>query len=87
MNKSSETQLETREFEARTRFIKYQASSELFRDFFDLGFTSFQALKSIAKQYYPDIDVKVLKQMWQMRMVDHDVKLKLQNVYEKLKSE
>lgn len=87
MNKSSDVQLETREFEARKRFIKYQASSELFTDFFDLGFTSFQALKSIVKQYYPDIDVKVLKQMWQMRMVDHEVKLKLQNVYEKLKAE
>lgn len=87
MNESDSEILETRETSSIERFHKYKSSSELFVEFHKKGFTTFPALKVIVKQYYPDVDIAVLKRMWQMQQVDENVKLILEDVYEKLRSE
>lgn len=76
-----------RENEAKKRFKTYHECSSLLRSFFDKGFKSYPALKGIVQHYYPDVDVKKLKLIWNLSSIDFDTKIKLENVFEKLSQE
>jgi hypothetical protein len=76
-----------RDFKTERRILATQKSSNIIRLFFDKGFKSFDALKSITQNYYPEISEKRLWDFWHFRIVDEDIAMSLEDVFEKLKSE
>ena len=81
------TNLKQRDIKTLKRIEAAQKSSKLLRCFFDKGFKSFDALKAIVLNYYPDINETRLWDFWHFRVVDEDIAGALEMVYEKLKSE
>jgi hypothetical protein len=76
-----------RENETKNRFKAYQECSSLLKGFFDKGFKSYPALKAIVQHYHPEVDIKKLKLLWNLNSIDFDTKVKLEDVFEKLKQE
>jgi hypothetical protein len=76
-----------RENETINRFDTYYKCSKILRDFFYMGFKSFDALKSIMQFYYPDIDLVKLKRFWNCQLMDKTIVDQIINVFEKLKNE
>jgi len=76
-----------REIETKNRFKTYHECSALLAGFFDKGFKSYPALKAIVLHYHPEVDVNKIKLIWNLNSIDFDTKLKLEDVFEKLKSE
>lgn len=76
-----------REIETKNRFKTYHECTELLAGFFEKGFKSYPALKAIVQHYHPDVDVKKIKLIWNLYSIDAATKLKLEDVFEKLKSE
>lgn len=79
--------LTIRENETINRFETFYKCSEILREFFCMGFKSFDALKSIMQFHYPDIDLVKLKRFWNCQLMDKDIVEKVVTVFEKLKSE
>jgi len=50
-----------------------------------MGFKSFDALKAIMQFHYPDIDLIKLKRFWNCQLMDRDIVLKVETVFEKMK--
>jgi hypothetical protein len=63
------------------------ASANVLKQFFEKGFKTFDALKSIVLHYYPDISEVRLYDFWYFRIVDNEICESLENVFDKLKSE
>lgn len=79
--------LKQREVKSLNRFKSVQRSVEILRSFFDKGFTSYEALKAIVKNYYPELDENKLYDLWHIRTFDEELVGVLENVFEKLKAE
>lgn len=79
--------LSIRESETINRFKVYDECSEILIDFFNMGFRSFLALKSIMLYYHPDVDEVKLKRFWNCVAMDKEIVSKVKDVLEKLKSE
>jgi hypothetical protein len=62
-------------------------SAEILKSFFEKGFKSFEALKSIVINYYPEISESRLWNVWHFRQVDESIYDILENVFERLKAE
>lgn len=89
INKGTKTipKLTIRETETINRFETYNKCSEILREFFVMGFKSFNALQAIMIFHYPEIDVLKLKRFWNCQLMDKDIVLKVSAVFEKLKNE
>lgn len=79
--------LKQREVKSLNRFKSVQRSIIILRNFFDKGFTSYEALKAIVKNYYPELDENKLYDLWHIRTFDEELVGVLENVFEKLKAE
>lgn len=79
--------LKQRDLKTIKRITATQKSSNILRSFFDKGFKSFDALKAIVLNYYPEISESRLWDFWHFRIVDEDIAESLEDVFEKLKSE
>ena len=79
--------LKQRDFKTLRRIETAQKSSNVLRGFFDKGFKSFDALKAIVLNYYPEISESRLWDFWHFRIVDETISDCLIDVFEKLKSE
>lgn len=79
--------LKQRDFKTLKRIEAAQKSSNVLRGFFDAGFKSFDALKSIVLNYHPDMSEARLWDFWHFRIVDEAISNSLIDVFEKLKSE
>ena len=77
--------LTIREKETINRFETFHACSAILREFFGMGFKSFDALKAIMIFYYPDIDLVRLKRFWNCQLMDKEIIEKVKIVFEKLK--
>ena len=86
-NKDTKTKskLTIRETETINRFKTFNKCSEILCEFFAMGFKSFDALKAIMQFHYPDIDLIKLKRFWNCQLMDRDIVLKVETVYEKMK--
>ncbi|MNG09273.1 hypothetical protein D3C84_926870 [compost metagenome] len=76
-----------RDFKTLKRIETVQSSSNVLRNFFDKGFRTFDALKSIVLHYYPEMPELKLYDFWHFRRVDSEMCEALEDVFEKLKSE
>jgi hypothetical protein len=81
------TLLKQRDFKTLRRIETAQKSSNVLRGFFDKGFKSFDALKAIVLNYYPEMSESRLWDFWHFRIVDESISDSLIDVFEKLKSE
>lgn len=79
--------LKQRDFKTLRRIETAQKSSNVLRGFFDKGFKSFDALKAIVLNYYPEISESRLWDFWHFRIVDEAISDSLIDVFEKLKAE
>ncbi|MEO8237144.1 MAG: hypothetical protein ABI793_17640 [Flavobacterium sp.] len=79
------SKLTIRETETINRFTTFNKCSEILCEFFIMGFKSFGALKAIMQFHYPDIDLIKLKRFWNCQLMDRDIVLKVEAVYEKMK--
>jgi len=79
--------LKQRDFKTLKRIETAQKSSKVLKDFFDKGFKSFDAIKSIVLNYYPEIPEGRLWDFWHFRIVDEEITVALTDVFEKLKAE
>lgn len=79
--------LKQRDFKTLRRIETAQKSSKVLKDFFDKGFKSFDALKAIVLNYYPELPENRLWDFWHFRIVDEEITAALQDVFEKLKAE
>ncbi|MCG9792513.1 hypothetical protein [Flavobacterium algicola] len=88
-NKDTKTEpkLTIRETETINRFETFYKCSEILREFFRMGFKSFEALKAIMLFHYPDIDLVRLKRFWNCQLLDRTIVEKVITVFEKLKNE
>lgn len=76
-----------RDYKTLQRIKIVQSSSNILHEFFDKGFKTFDALKSIVLHYYPEMPELKLYDFWHFRRVDSDVCEALEDVFEKLKNE
>lgn len=81
------TTLKQRDFKTLRRIETAQKSSKILKDFFDKGFKSFDALKAIVLNYYPELPEGRLWDFWHFRIVDEEITTALEDVFEKLKAE
>jgi len=79
--------LTIRESETINRFETFYKCSEILREFFGMGFKSFDALKGLMVFYYPEIDLVKLKRFWNCQLMDKEIVDKVIIVFEKLKNE
>ncbi|WP_281225400.1 hypothetical protein [Flavobacterium aquiphilum] len=79
--------LKQRDFKTLKRFNTAYAQSILLKSFFEKGFKSYDALKAIVLNYYPEISENRLWDFWHFRILDEEISEKLTDVFEKLKSE
>ena len=79
--------LKQREVKTLNRIVSSQKSANILRSFFEKGFTSFEALKAICKNYYPKVDENKLYDFWHIRIFDDSILEILEDVFEKLKVE
>lgn len=79
--------LTIREIETINRFDTFQKCSTILREFFTMGFKSYNALKAIMQFHYPDIDLVKLKRFWNCQLMDKEIVNQVITVFEKLKNE
>lgn len=77
--------LKQRELKTRKRLNNYKKSADVLCEFFDKGFTSFDAIKAIVKNYNSNIDEASLWDFWHFRNCDEEIISVLQLVLTKLK--
>lgn len=87
MQLDDNNKLKQRDFKTIKRIKATQKSSNILCEFFNKGFKSFDALKAIVLNYYPEISESRLWDFWHFRIVDEDIAICLEDVFEKLKSE
>ncbi|WP_202703116.1 hypothetical protein [Flavobacterium sp. UGB4466] len=87
MPNTNTLEINVRDRKTLNRIKTVQSSSNILRDFFDKGFKTFDALKSIVMHYYPEMPELKLYDFWHFRRVDSEMCEALENVFEKLKSE
>jgi hypothetical protein len=80
-------EMSAREFKTLKRFNIALKSCKVLRDFFDKGFRSYEALKTIVQIYHPETDFNRLYDFWHFRNIDDDIAMMLEDVFEKLKQE
>ena len=83
----AEKDLTTRELTTQKRFDIALKCCKVLRSFFEKGFRSYEALKTIVQVYHPETDLKRLYEFWHIRNIDSDMVLMLEDVFEKLKNE
>ncbi|MFH6966449.1 hypothetical protein [Flavobacterium sp. FlaQc-28] len=76
-----------RDIKTLKRIETAHKSAEVLKLFFNKGFKTFDALKSIVCHYYPEISEARLWNFWHFRQVDESIYNVLEDVFEKLKSE
>lgn len=76
-----------RDLKTFTRIETVTRSSNVLMYFFENGFKTFDALKSIVLHFYPEVDEKRLWNFWHFRQVDGSICDVLNSVVEKLKAE
>ncbi|MNL53651.1 hypothetical protein D3C87_1769150 [compost metagenome] len=87
MPNANSMKFNVRDFKTLKRIETVQSSSNVLRNFFDKGFRTFDALKSIVLHYYPEMPELKLYDFWHFRRVDSEMCEALEDVFEKLKSE
>jgi len=83
----TDEKLKTRELKTIRRIRSAEKSAIILREFFDKGFKSYDALRSIVINYYPEIPSTRLWDFWHFRIVDEEIAESLIDVFEKLKKE
>lgn len=76
-----------REKASKARFENFSKTSKILKDFFEMGFRSYDAFKSIMLHQYPDVDLIKLKRFWNCIGIDEDIATKVDCVFNKLKNE
>ena len=79
--------LKQRDIKTLKRIETAQKSSTILRSFFDKGFKSFDALKAIVQNFYPEVNENKLWDFFHFRIIDEDIAEILSDVFDKLKSE
>jgi hypothetical protein len=87
MPKVDITNFTKQDLKTNQRIESIYRSSKVLRLFFDKGFRTFAALKSIVLHYYPETSENRLLGFWHFRIIDEDMAVTLEDVFEKLKSE
>ena len=67
------------------RFEAYAKCATVLREYFYLGFKSYEAFRTIVIFYYPNINSIKLKKFWNCVLLDKEVAICVENVLEKLK--
>ncbi len=67
------------------RFEAYSKCATVLREYFYLGFKSYEAFRTIVIFYYPNINSIKLKKFWNCVLLDKEVAICVENVLEKLK--
>ena len=67
------------------RFEAYSKCATVLREYFYLGFKSYEAFRTIVIFYYPDINSLKLKKFWNCVLLDKEVAGYVENVLDKLK--
>jgi hypothetical protein len=81
------TKIKQRDSKTEKRIQAANRNATILQLFFDKGFKSFDALKAIVLNYYPEMSEKRLWDFWHFRIFDQDISDCLEDVFEKLKSE
>lgn len=68
-----------------TRFETYLKCATVLRDYFFLGFKSYESFRTIVIFYYPEINSLKLKKFWNCVLLDKEVRRCVENVLETLK--
>ncbi|NHM07649.1 hypothetical protein G4D82_10480 [Flavobacterium sp. CYK-4] len=76
--------LKQRDLKTFKRIESAQNSAQVLSDFFDKGFQSFEALKAIVKNYFPNTDESRLWDFWHFRNFDSEILAALKDVLKKL---
>ena len=75
------------EVKAFNRIKNAKKNAELLMCFFEKGFKTYAAIKSIVKHYYPSVSDKRISNFWNMVGIDEPLADVLEVVLEKLKNE
>lgn len=67
------------------RFETFAKCAAILREYFYLGFKSYEAFRTIVIFYYPNINSIKLKKFWNCVLLDKEVAICVENVLEKLK--
>ncbi len=67
------------------RFEAYAKCASVLKEYFYLGFKSYESFRTIVIFYYPDINSLKLKKFWNCVLLDKEVAVCVENVLEKLK--
>ena len=67
------------------RFEAYERCASILREYFYLGFKSYEAFRTIVIFYYPDVNSVKLKKFWNCVLLDKEVSKCVGDVLEKLK--
>ncbi|WP_338645069.1 hypothetical protein V5J73_08750 [Flavobacterium sp. KS-LB2] len=67
------------------RFEAYAKCATVLREYFYLGFKSYEAFRTIVIFYYPDINSLKLKKFWNCLLLDKEVAVCVESVLEILK--
>ena len=67
------------------RFEAYKKCATVLREYFYLGFKSYEAFRTIVIFYYPDINSLKLKKFWNCVLLDKEVAVCVENVLQILK--
>ena len=85
--KTDKKDLKQRDFKTLQRIEYFRSTSDLLKEFFEAGFRSFDALKTIVVFYFPDVDERKLWNYWQFKIMSQEISDVLLDVFEKLKKE
>jgi len=87
MPNMKELEMSPIEGKAYARFKNAKKNSELLMSFFEKGFKTYPAIKSIVQHYYPGVADKRISNFWNMVGVDGSLQSLIEDVLEKLKNE
>jgi len=76
-----------REKKTKQRFKSALKCAQILDRFFENGFKSYEALKTIILFYNPEMDEKKIWDFWHFRNFDEEIAEKLEVIYDKLKQE
>lgn len=82
-----DVKMKQRDLKTLKRIMIAKKQSDLLEVFFEKGFKSFDALKAIILNYYPNTSEKRLWDFWHFRVLDEEITDQLDNVLDKLKTE
>jgi hypothetical protein len=79
--------LKQRDAKTLVRIKTAQKSANVLKLFFEKGFKSFDAIKAVVLNFYPDLNEKKLWDFWHFRIIDEEIVEVLEDVFDKLKAE